>query len=200
MELATSPSLYRVKATCAYQDSHGDFDYNLDAVRELAAGLAPNLKDVTILNLYPHLPSRQRSMRKPLWQDLPGSTGERMGSLTSLSLYGCYSLRSPAELQNWAKHTDFRNLQRLVLGGPYMEESCALNGETMEWIARNHSFPRLKLLSVYLTRDDIFNERPHYGENAISFFQVIDSLEELSINGPMEPQIMDAVLIHLGQH
>lgn len=198
MELATSPSLYRVKATCAYQDSDGDFDFNLDAVMELAAGLAPNLKEVTILDLIPHLPSSQRSVRKPLWQGLPGSTGEGIGSLTSLSLTGYPGLRSPAELQNWAKHTDFDNLQHLVLGGSYTTKSCGLSGETMEWIARNHSFPHLKTLDVYLTRDDVHNERPHYSENAISFFQAIDSLKELSINGPIEPQIIDTVLIHHG--
>ncbi|CAO2648685.1 Nn.00g079520.m01.CDS01 [Neocucurbitaria sp. VM-36] len=198
MELATSLSLYRVEATCSYQDSDGDFDFNLDAVMELAAGLAPNLKEVTILGLYPVLPSSQRSVRKPLWQGLPGSTGAGIGSLTSLSLRGYPGFTSPAQLQNWAKHTDFDNLQHLFLGGSYLEKSCGLSGETMEWIARNHSFPRLKTLEVYLNRDDSHNERPHYSENAISFFQAIDSLEELSINGPMEPQIVDAILIHHG--
>ncbi|KAJ4375273.1 hypothetical protein N0V83_002359 [Neocucurbitaria cava] len=199
MELATSPSLYRLKATCAYQDSDGDFDFNLDAVMELAAGLAPNLKEVTILDLFPNLSSRQRSVRKPLWQGLPGSTGKGIGSLTSLSLNGYSGFTSPAKLQNWAKHTDFDNLQHLALGGSYLTKSCGLSGEIMEWIARNHSFPHLKTLGVYLTRDDHYNERPHYSGNAISFFQAIDSLEELSINGPMEPQIIDAVLIHHGQ-
>jgi hypothetical protein len=198
MELATSPSLYRVKATCAYQDSDGDFDFNLDAVMELAAGLAPNLKEVTILDLYPNLPSSQRSVRKPLWQGLPGSTSEGTGSLISLSLIGCLGFRSLAQLQNWAKHIDFDNLQHLVLGGSYLTEGYGLSGETMEWIAQNHSFPYLKTLGVHLIRDDGYNERPYYSENAISFFQAINSLEELSINGPMEPQIIDAVLIHHG--
>ena len=39
LELATSPSLYRVKVICTHQDSDSDFDYNMDAVMELAAGL-----------------------------------------------------------------------------------------------------------------------------------------------------------------
>jgi hypothetical protein len=198
MELATSPSLHRLKVTCAYQDSEGDFDYNLDAAMELAAGLAPNLKEVTILDLYPYLASRQRRSRKPPWQGLPGSTDLGTGSLTSLSLLGYSNLRSPDELQNWAKHTNFDYLQHLVLRGPYHERPCGLSGETMDWIARNHSFRNLKALSVNFTRDDIFNERPQYIEHAISFFRACASLEELSITGPMEPQIIDAVLIHHG--
>jgi hypothetical protein len=64
MELATSPSLYRVKVTCARQDSDGDFDFNLEVMMELAAGLAPNLKEVTILGLYPILRFRQQRWPK----------------------------------------------------------------------------------------------------------------------------------------
>ncbi|KAF2871258.1 hypothetical protein BDV95DRAFT_573622 [Massariosphaeria phaeospora] len=191
MELATSPSLYRVKTTCAYQDSDGDFDFNLDAIMELAAGLAPNLKEVTVLAIDPHLPSRQRRYPKPPWQGLPGSTSEGVGSLTSLSIKGT-NFSSPTQLQNWAKNTDFTSLQHLIL-------RRYVSGETMEWIAQNHSFPHLRTLRVHLNRADMFNERPHYSENAISFFQAFNSLEELAINGPMDTQIIDAVLNHHGQ-
>lgn len=52
MELATSPCLYRVKVFHAPIDTDGDDDYNPDAVMKLAADLAPNLKEVTILDLY----------------------------------------------------------------------------------------------------------------------------------------------------
>lgn len=199
MELATSPSLYRVKVTCAFQDSDGDFDFNLEAVMELAAGLAPNLREVTVLELCPNLPSRQHRLRKPSWQGLLTPTDKSLGSLTSLSLKGCSSSSSPAQLQNWAKHTDFTILQHLALGGSYLNKSYALSGETMAWIAQSHSFPRLRSLGVYITRSDRFNERSHYSENAISFFLAFNSLVELSVNGPMDSQIIDAVLIHHGQ-
>lgn len=194
MELATSPSIYRVKVICTDQDSEGDFDYNMDAVMELAARLAPNLKEVSIANIVSMLPSSQRSVRKPLWQGLPGFSGEGTGSLTSLSLYGCGS----TALQNWAKHTDFDKLQHLVIGGGQRARSSGLTGEEMEWLARNHLFSNLKSLFVNLNRNDDYNEKPHYSENAIAFFQAMDSLEELTINGPMEPQIIKAVLIHHG--
>ncbi|KAH8719379.1 hypothetical protein GQ44DRAFT_741901 [Phaeosphaeriaceae sp. PMI808] len=198
MELATSPSLHRLKATCTYQDSDGDFDYNMDAIMELAAGLAPNLQHVTALSLYPNLPSSQRSMRKPAWQGLPGFTSGAKGSLKSLYLKGSSALHSTDLLQRWAKHTDFTQLEHLVLGGSHTEYFCALSGETMDWIAQHYSFPNLKTLEVYLTRDDVFNARPNYTQHAVSFFYAINPLEKLTINGAMDSQILEAVLNYHG--
>jgi hypothetical protein len=195
MELATSPSLYRVKVMCTDQDSDGEFDYNMDAVMELVAGLSPNLKEVSIAEIHSQLASSRRSVRKPLWQGLPGFSGQVTGSLTSLSLYYC---GTSALLQNWAKHTHFDKLQHLVIGGGHENRTCGITGETMGWIARNNLFPNIKTLFINLSRNDDINEKHYYSENAISFFQALDSLEELTINGPMEPKMMEAVLIHHG--
>jgi hypothetical protein len=198
MQLATSPSLYRVKLACAPRDTDSDDDFNLEAMMELSAGLAPNLKDVIILNL---LPGRSLKSVRPRgsWQSLPGFTSDKLGSLTSLSLKGVSRLNSLTMLQNWARHIDFACLQHLTLGGCYDAKTSGLSGETMEWVAQNHSFPRVKTLSVYLIRDDLFHERPHYSEHAISFFQAFESLKELSIDGPIDSQVLDTVLSHHGQ-
>jgi hypothetical protein len=135
MELTTSPSLYRVRVIRTDQDSDGDFDYNMDAVMELAAGLNPNLKEVSIREITSVFASSRRSVRRPLWQRLPGFSGEVTGSLTSLSLYYC---GTTAMLQNWAKHTGFDKLQHLVIGGGHERRACGLTGETMAWFARNN--------------------------------------------------------------
>jgi hypothetical protein len=203
MELATSPSLYRVKLACGDRDTDGDDDFNLEAIMELVTGLAPNLKDVTILYLIPQGSNRLTRARES-WYGLPGFTGNAVGSLTSLSLKGFSHWGSPTPLQDWAKRTDFACLQHLAIGGIHESKTihttgCGLNGETMEWVAQNYSFPQLRTLSLYLTRDDQFHERPHYSENAISFFQSFEPLEELSINGPIDSQIIDATLAHHGQ-
>jgi hypothetical protein len=198
MKLATSPSLHRLKATCAYQDSDGDFDYNMDAIMELAAGLAPNLQHVTALNLYPYLPSSQRSMRKPAWQGLPGFTSGAKGSIKSLSLKGHSAFHTTDLLQSWAKHTDFTQLEHLVLGGSHTMQYHALTGEVMDWIAQHYSFPNLKTLDVYLTRDDVFDAKPNYAQHAISFFHAIHPLEKLTINGAMDSQILEAILNYHG--
>jgi hypothetical protein len=203
MELATSPSLYRVKLACGRRDTDGDDDFNLEAMMELVAGLASNLKEVTILHLIPQRSNRLTRARES-WHGLPGFTGDAVGSLTSLSLKGFSHWCSPTPLKDWAKRTDFACLQHLAIGGAHelktiQTTSYGLNGETMEWVAQNHLFPQLRTLSVYLTRDDQFHERPHYSENAISFFQSFEPLEDLSISGPIDSQIMDATLAHHGQ-
>ncbi|KAF7914705.1 uncharacterized protein EAE98_011404 [Botrytis deweyae] len=198
MELATSPSLYRVKITCALRDSEYDDDFNLEAMMELTSGLAPNLKEVVVLNL---LPGRSLKPVRPRgsWQGLPGFTGEKVGSLTSLSLKGYSRLDSPKMLQNWARYTDFAFLRHLTLGGCYDAKMSGLSGETMEWVAQNHFFPRVKTLNVYLTRKNYFHGDPNYSEHAVSFFRAFESLEELSIDGSMDSPILDTVLSHHGQ-
>ncbi|KAF2681573.1 hypothetical protein K458DRAFT_456473 [Lentithecium fluviatile CBS 122367] len=197
-ELATSPSLYRVKVVCTPRDSDGEDDFNLEAMMELAVGLAPNLKEVIIFTIYAALASRYNRERDS-WKGLPGFSSELMGSLTSLSFIGVPDFTSPTHLQNWARHTDFACLQHLVLGGGYNGQSAGLSGETMEWVAQNYSFPRVTTLRVTLDRDDALAEKPHYSENAVSFFRAFESLEELSISGPIDSHIVDAILCRHGQ-
>jgi hypothetical protein len=194
MELATFPSLYRVKLACAPRDSDGDDDFNLEALMELAAGLAPNLKEVMVLNLYPASAAGYRRSRAS-WQGLTGFTGQANGSLTSLSLKGVADLTSPTLLQNWARYTDFACLQHLTLGGDPKAMTYPLSSETMKWVAQNHSFPQLRTLRVDLTRNDMF----HYSKNAVSFFQAFEPLEELFIHGPIDSHIVDAILSRHGQ-
>ncbi|KAM0302192.1 hypothetical protein ACHAO8_011595 [Botrytis cinerea] len=198
MELATSPSLYRVKLACALRDTDRDDDFNLEAMMELTAGLATNLKEVIVLNL---LPGRSLKSVRPRgsWHGLPGFTGGKLGSLKSLSLKGYSRLNSPIMLQNWARCTDFACLEHLTLGGSYDAKHSGLTGETMEWVAQNHFFPKVKTLSVYLNRDSNDQERLNYGDYAVSFFQAFEYLEELSIEGPIDSKILDNVLFRHGQ-
>lgn len=102
-------------------------------------------------------------------------------------------------LQNWARHIDFTCLRHLTLGGCLDMIQSGLSGETMEWIVQTQSFPNVNTLSVNLTRDDLNVEKPRYREHAISFFRAFKSLEQLSIKGPMDYQIVDSVLAHHGQ-
>lgn len=198
MELATSPSLYMVKAICSQRDSDGADDFNLEALMELVTGLAPNLSEVVVLNLLPGGSARSNRPRKS-WQSLPGFAPRKRGSLKSLTLRGNTRLKTPQVLQDWARHVDFTCLQHLTLGGCLNMNRSGLNDETMEWIVQTLSFPQVRSLCVHLTRDDLDVEKPHYREHAISFFRSFESLEQLSIEGPTDYQIMDAVLAHHGQ-
>lgn len=116
MELALSPCLYRVKVACGWRDTDGDDDFNLEAIMELASGLAPNLKEVIVLGLAPMLANRHMRSRDS-WQSLPGYSSKPVGSLTFLLLRGYSALDTPTLLQNWARHTDFSCLKHLTLGG-----------------------------------------------------------------------------------
>lgn len=69
----------------------------------------------------------------------------------------------------------------------------------MHWIARVYSFPNVKTLGVKLHRNNWRNEQPLYGEHASHFFQSFSSLEDLSIDGPMESSILTTVLCQHGQ-
>lgn len=197
--LATSPCLYGVKVVCSKLDSVGGVEFNQKAVTELVAGLAPNLKEIVVVALSPGL--KNFWQRPAQWTHLPGFVpGVSVGSLTSLSLVGA-GLWSPDLLRNWAKHTDFGNLRRLVLGGGWSPRSGFSNGindEMVGWIVQNCSFPRLRALRICLERDDMFIERPKYADTVITLFNTLQPLEELSVYGPLEPEMLDGILSQHG--
>lgn len=196
MELATSPSLHRVKVACGWRDTDGDDDFNQEALMDLVSGLAPNLKDVTVLRLLPMLSMRYVRARDD-WKGLPGYSSKPVGSLTSLSLKG-YSDLSTKLLESWADYTDFSCLQQLTLGGAHDLRSTGLNGETMQWLS-HIDFSQLRRLHVHLHRDDMFDKKPHYTDHAVSFFQGLNPLEELSVTGPIDARIVNAIVSQHGQ-
>lgn len=200
MALATSPCLYSVKVICGERDSQGDDDFNQEAMMELAAGLAPNLKEVVIVNLFPENSWRYDRRPRESWRGLPGFvTGQSIGSLTSLSLLGKVNLNLLGMLHDWAKHTDFSHLRYLTLGGGYGCEDMGMNDEAIEWIVENCSFPQLKTLHIRLDRHDHRADNPNYVINAIALLSFFEPLEQLSVSGPLEPKILDAILDRHGQ-
>jgi hypothetical protein len=200
MSLATSPCLYSVKVECCERDSDGDDDFNQEALMEVVASLAPNLKEVVVVNVEPENSRRYWPRPREPWRGLPGFVSHRsIGSLASLSLLGTVYMRSPDRLQAWAKHTDFNCLRSLALGGGYGCHTLGINDEVMEWIAQNCSFPRLKTLSIAMVRDDQSVDRPNYANNAITLLKAFEPLDQLSVSCPLEPKILDAILYQHGQ-
>ena len=199
MALATSPCLYSVKVICSKRDSQGDDDFNQEAIMELAAGLAPNLKEVVIVNLSPENYRRYDRRPRESWRGLPGFvTGQSIGSLTSLSLLGIVNFNLLGMLHDWVKHTDFSHLRHLTLGGGYECEVGVID-EAMRWIVENCSFPQLKTLHIRLDRHDYMANNPNFAINAIALLSSLEPLEQLSVSGPLEPKILDAVLNRHGR-
>lgn len=197
MALATSPCLYAVKVLHCGLNSAGDSDYNPEAIMELVAGLAPNLKEVTMVAAKSRGGNRIPRPRAP-WKGLPGFVcGDSIGSLTSLSLVG-NTQWTPDLLLAWTEHTDFQNLRQLALGGGFNRFGNGMDDGMMQWIIHNCSFPRLKAFRVRLERSTDGQEWPHYADNAISLFKSLEPLDELSVWGPFEPKMLDAILSRHG--
>ena len=191
MALATSPNLHSLRIACARRDSDGDDDFNLEAIMELAT-MAPNIKHVSIINLQPYDTRQFDRRRRGEWQGLPGyNTGAR-GSLKSLEVRGMGILVT--HLRDWARYTDFACLEELRVGGSYQNEDYALSGDDLQWLATDHEFPRLKSLSINLTRDDRQVERPRYSAQVETFFVLLPSLVELTVIGPLDANIMKVIL------
>ena len=204
MAIATSPCLHSVKVRYAWRDSNGEDDFHEEALPELVAGLAPNLKEVQMVRLGPQVLqgwSRRHHIARELWRGLPGFTpGRGIGLLTSLSLVGQVDFKLGL-LKTWNQSTDFSSLNYLALGGGLFEpheKQNGVNGEVLEWIAQNCCLPQLKTLRIRLDRDDSDDMKPNYANNAITFFKALEPLSELSVDGPLETKILDAILSRHG--
>lgn len=200
MALATSPCLYKAQVRCAWRDSNGDDDFNEEAMMELAAGLAPNLKELVVVGLQPPIPFVKRHRPRGPWRGLPGFVpGKHTGSLTALTFLASVYL-SVDTVQSWARHIDFSCLRHLGLGGGYTSSGLTQRGideEVMDWMIQNCSFHRLRSLRVHLSRDLIV-ERPGFADTASTFFKLFKPLYELSVSGSLEPKILDAILSRHG--
>lgn len=198
MAIATSPCLHRAKVRCAWRDSNAEDDFNQEAMLQLIAGLAPNLKELLVVEVIPTLSSRGLRIPREPWRGLPGFVpGSMTGSLTSLSLIGSVDF-SPDFLQTWNKHTDFSSLRHMTLGGGW---DCrrGLNDEAMSWLVEHYSFPRLRTLRIRIDRDDDQVEKPDYVKNTITFFKAFEPLDELSVSGSLNPEILrDGILSRHG--
>lgn len=117
--LAMSPCLTKAQIRCNWRDSNGDDDFNQEAIMELVAGLAPNLKDIVIIGLNPPIPLLKRCRPRGVWRGLPGFViNQSIGLLSSLKILGSVNPNLET-IQGWANYTDFGYLHYLCLGGGY---------------------------------------------------------------------------------
>lgn len=202
MSIATSPCLHSVSVNYVSWDSDGEYDYHDQAMLDLVAGLAPNLKEVHMLQLIASPTGRsirRLAFSEPQpWRNLPKYVPDRtIGLLTSLSLVGATGL-GPDNFGAWTNCTDWSSLRYLALGGG-IECEVGVNREALTWILENCSLVRLKTLRIRLRHDDDEAERANYTESAVRFFKALEPLDELSVSGALEPRIFDAVLSQHGR-
>lgn len=179
--LLTSPCLYSVRA--AY-DEMGGFDsddvsaHYGEAIMCLAAGLAPNIKEVHAhrLTTGAHIPNEKNWLP---WKGFVREKGERrdssIGSLQYLRLFD-YLPISKQEMEEWGAHTDFSLLHTLNL-------ETFVGKDALNVLTINANFSSLAALAL--------NFRPEYGrrlhtvdyyESAKHFLHSLPPLSTLALS------------------
>jgi hypothetical protein len=105
LSLATSPCIYSIACFMEFIDSQEYPDYNKEALMELLAGAAPNLRKLNIFSCGQATVPRRLMRRKPSWQGLKldSKLEANIGSLEELRI------DRPAE-EPWLKLTDLSKL------------------------------------------------------------------------------------------
>lgn len=209
LAVAMSPCLYSVKLRCAHYNEDAEPDQHPQAILELVAGLAPNLKEVYVL--YTHDAKYQSPFPDPPWHSLPGFVRGQTGSLALLSITGRIPnpMFLPNLFQKWADYTDFSSLRHLSLGGAYdegtRESRRGLTTAALELLNRASSFPNLESLHILLIRHHHRTENvdPHanskYINAATTFFDSLPPLKKLSVAGSILPEIFGTLLARHGR-
>ena len=124
LALATSPCLYSIHISFKPYDRDGHFSFNLDAVKHMVSGHAPNLRRVHIRMLYfdPRYAPPSHGSPRVAWKGFPRPASDQpspeptqpsLARLETLTLSG--ALSGPEQLSSWNARTDFSCLRRFEL-------------------------------------------------------------------------------------
>jgi hypothetical protein len=201
--LLTSPCLSSLATACS--DYTQDIaDYHYEAILEITAFVAPNLKDVSLFpaQIFASLGPERR--RQP-WEGLKLQNSDLIerqrktfsrGSLLKLSIS-----HAPEGLACWSNRTDFSVLHILELG-------TDLDVEMFDYMATNCDFPSLKTLVLDMRErhfEDQFNqsdykqESQEYDHAVGRFLLSLTSLSALKLEGDIGQATFDAMLVRHGQ-
>lgn len=182
LALATSPSLCSITAPHAHFNAEGHLNRNPDAVMQMVAGLAPNLRTVTLFVVSPGIPLHLLHLVRlptPPWQGLYKdlNTKERqtttIGKLTKLSFGGELKVTSRM-LEKWSNHTDFSLLQVLEL-------VAGVGGlQTLYKMAIGKTFTSLRGLSLEVI-SWIYGEEDDINSVTAEFLSALYPLESLRL-------------------
>ncbi|WPA98865.1 uncharacterized protein RHO25_003478 [Cercospora beticola] len=186
LQMATSPQLYGVKLN-EYDElgNYGHFDFRLEGLLDMAKGLAPGLREVSVKRDKPSDSSDLKQLRtkaRRQWQgtELGTLPSWSKGSLSVLELAGKGSTTLEA-LQVWHGVTDFSKLQELKLHGP-------VKSETVTWMLECCNLNSLRHLVLHLeTRDPECKA-------ALELFESIRPLKELKLVAHIDQKLLLAVL------
>lgn len=190
--LATSPCLYSIRAHQSDYDIQGRVCYNTEAILQMVAGLAPNLRHVSMAVPSTFINTQHNS--KPAWRGFfinsppEQNTPRPLGQLRSLSFKFIESL-TPSTLRKWTRYTDFSKLQTLrIMSDDGIDIVRILNQMAVEGKFSSLRSLNLKLfLSAYA--DTIIFDRI-----MADFLRNLPPLKELKLTGFVAEQTFNVIL------
>lgn len=189
-EIATSPCLYSLAMKYEHT-SENQVDRNEQAIQDMVAGAAPNLRKISILH---HL-SRDRPVQLAAAQ-MPQTRWDRqfisqapvsMGSLDHLDLY---ELNLGEALRTWNERTAFVTLRSLRL-----HDSLLL--DDLRWLTKHCSFDNLESLAMNPSGSG--HDRGIQLANATeAFILSLPRLKSFKMIGQYTQCTLDLILEHCG--
>jgi hypothetical protein len=191
LELATSPCLYSIAMRYDYMDDSGYANYNESAIMDMAAGLAPNLRDISLLRercgSTPWLVAGLRVPRQKWHRSLISAETAQRAAVQCLELITSTSFNS---LKTWSTVTDFSVLRSLKV-------HYHLTSSELRWLTDNCQFGSLESLVIKpeLDAEDTMEELADATE---SFLLSLPPLRELKLAGTYQQRIVHLVINHSG--
>ncbi len=205
LALATSPCLYSIRVTCLPYDSSGRFSFNLEAIRHMVQGHAPNLRRVSIYyDRAGNSLALQAAIRaaRARWRGFPESSPCRtrlesdkqsprrpaLARLDALVISGYSS--DLYHINTWKTLTDFSFLRRFTPPPGLKPEAL----EVLTVMAVEDKFRSLQALNLSVTTVPADSGSPTVDWKTSLFLQAVPPLQELRLGGGFGIQAFHTVL------
>jgi hypothetical protein len=193
-ELITSPCLYSIAMKYDYMNTSGSADYNEEAILDMAAGLAPNLRKISLLwessgsSMWyvAGLRVPRQQWRRDFISPLSASTAPH-AALQSLELVASDSIET---LKSWNRVIDFSVLRSLKV-------HYSFSSTDLHWLTSNCQFRSLDtlLIAPSLDGDDTLEELADATE---SFLLSLPPLKNFKMTGQYQQRTVDLAMDHSG--
>jgi hypothetical protein len=182
LALVTSPCLYSISTKYCTMDSVPQPDYHKGAVLDLARGLAPGLKNVSLFSYHPGA-SLGTDRARPQW---PGFGVEERQKRLTTPILNRLALDGSWDIKSWSKNIDISKLQVLELG-----PSCVTD---LNFLRTEIKFTNLNKLVLELQHVQEFSVPLADYDDAVSeFLRSIPPLKALKIFGDISQKAFDAI-------
>jgi hypothetical protein len=191
LEIVTSPCLYSIAMQYDYMDDSGYANYNESAIMDMAAGLAPNLREIRLLRescgSTPWLVAGLRVPRQKWHRSLISAETAQRAALQCLDLITSMSFNS---LKTWSTVTDFSVLRSLKV-------HYFLTSSELRWLTDNCQLGSLDTLVINPDMD-AEGTMEELADATESFLLSLPPLRHLKLAGTYQQRTVNLVLDHSG--